>query len=539
MNPVWMVRSRQISQKLSFWLILIGYDPHDHSLSHRIYLIYASIFMSLWAFAMLSLASSGTAAVLNALGTASINLVAAQISLLIFVIWFILHLWQVSRHSPFVFSEEDAYLICQTPVKRNIVALIWFVGDWLGQAWPFWALGVTLGFASVESSLGGKVVFGDVFLYVVSGFQALSLFLPLHLGLLALLWALGARRLQGNYERRWLPRLVLIGILLAAGGLIGSISFPRIAKLFAPIWQVVLSPMTYPLQAAFSIHPWINGLLVSLGIAVVGLVALTIVSKDLNLSRAAQESAQKEKLATAQKYGMVDLVHEIQQRERLGVGRNPTRLPAHHGLWMLLWKDILQSRYEIGFGQIWNWLILFGISVGFLLAPDFNSRILILFYWLIMVGQRTTSRLRADLRNWWLLRSLPFHAESLLLGELAIPWSLTVAIGWLAISMGGEQLGALRLSLFLLIPPVCLILSLISAYDVLRQSNTGMLLNGNIPGISWWALLGGMFCLAILAGMIWLFRPFQWIGLFLAFVASVFLAYGAWRMTARKYRSIW
>jgi hypothetical protein len=92
--------------------------------------------------------------------------------------------------------------------------------------------------------------------------------------------------------------------------------------------------------------------------------------------------------------------------------------------------------------------------------------------------------------------------------------------------------------LFLLIPPVCLILSLIAAYDILRQSNAGMLLNGNVPGISWRALLGGMLCLAILAGMVRLLHPLQWIGLFLAFAASVMLAYAAWRMTARKYRSI-
>jgi hypothetical protein len=476
--------------------------------------------------------------VLTALGTGSVNQIAAQISLLIFVLWFLFQLWQASRRSPFIFSEEDAFLICLTPVKRNIVALSWFVGDWLGQALPFWALGVTFAFAVTDARLGEKVVFGDIFLYAVSGLRALSLFLPLHLGLLALLWAVGALRLQGNHERRWLLRLVLIVILMTVIGLIGSISFPELRKLFTPVWHALLSPMDTPLQAAFSIHPWSNGLLVALGIAMVGLVTLAIVSKNLNLSRAAQESTQREKLATAQRYGMVDLAREVKQRERLGIGRQPTQLPARPGLWMLSWKDILQSRYEIGFGHLWNWLILLGTSVGFLLAPDFNSRILILFYWLIVVGQRTTSRLRADLRNWWLLRSLPFHAESLLLGELAIPWGLTVAIAWLATIAGGGALGTSRLSLFLLIPPVCLILSLIAAYDILRQSNAGMLLNGNVPGISWRALLGGMLCLAILAGMVRLLHPLQWIGLFLAFAASVMLAYAAWRMTARKYRSI-
>ena len=97
MKPVWMVRSRQIAQKLSFWLMIIGYDPHDNSLSHRIYLIYASIFMSLWGFAMLALAASTTATLLTELGNDSVSQTASRLSLLIFIIWFAYQLWQVSR----------------------------------------------------------------------------------------------------------------------------------------------------------------------------------------------------------------------------------------------------------------------------------------------------------------------------------------------------------------------------------------------------------------------------------------------------------
>jgi hypothetical protein len=532
MKPVWMVRSRQIAQKLSFWLTFIGYDPRDHSISHRIYLIYASIFMSFWAFAMLSLVSSSVAGVLTISGTSSANEVAVQISLFIFVLWFIFQLWQVSHRSPFVFSEEDAFLICQTPVRREPVALYWLVGDWLGQAWPFWAFGVTLGFALTESQLAGNVVFGDIYLYVIAGIRALSVFLPLHFGLLALLYMVGALRLQRNQERPWIPRLALIAILVTLLGLLGRIVSPESLKWFGPVWHALLLPVAYPLQAAFSAAPWVNGLLLALGITFVGLAALTFAGRNLNLSRAAQESTQREKLETAQRYGMVDQARELKQRERLGLGREPARIPARPGPWILLWKDILQSRYEPVFAQLWSWLILLGTSAGFLLAPDFNSRILILFFWLIFAGQRATARLRTDLRNWWMLRSLPFPAENLLLGELAISWSATVAIAWLAIILWGGGLGASRLSLFLLIPPVCLVLALISAYDILHQCSTGMLLNGNVPGISWRTPVIGLLCLAIPAGVIW------WLGPFLGFAASGMLAYAAWRMAARKYRSI-
>ena len=32
--------------------------------------------------------------------------------------WGLYSLWRASRRSPFVFTEEDAHLVCQTPVSR-------------------------------------------------------------------------------------------------------------------------------------------------------------------------------------------------------------------------------------------------------------------------------------------------------------------------------------------------------------------------------------------------------------------------------------
>jgi hypothetical protein len=538
MRPVWMVRSRQIAIKLAFWLALIGYNPRDHSLSHRIYLVYASIFMSLWGFAMLSLVAGATATGITLIGIGSANQTAVQLSLLIIIIWFLYQLWRASRRSPFVFSEEDAYLICLTPVRRSFVALSWFVGDWFLQALPFWALGVTLGFAMVEAQLGGSVPFTELFRYLASGLRALSIFVPLQMGLLALVWALGALRLQGNREWHWLSGLVLTGIILAVVGLAWGAVDPDFGKLVAPLQLVILWPVRHPLQAAFSIQPWENGLVLSMVVASLGVIALAIAGDGLNLGRAAQESTQREKLQTAQRYGMADAAREIKQRDRLGIGRAPTRLPAHPGPWVLLWKDILQSRYELGLAEIWNWLILLAISFSLLLAPDFGSRVLLSAFWIFALGQRVTSRLRADLANWWMLRSLPLRPETLLWAELAAPWSLAVVNGWLAILLGGAGLGTSRLILALLVPPVCLVISLVAIYDILRQSKSVMLLNGNPPGISALTILGGVVCLALPMGITWLLSQSQWIGVFLAFAVCFLLAYGLWHMAVRKYRLI-
>ena len=113
-----------------------------------------------------------------------------------------------------------------------------------------------------------------------------------------------------------------------------------------------------------------------------------------------------------------------------------------------------------------------------------------------------------------------------------------MGIGWLAVLFGGVGLGPLRLTAALLLPPVCLMLSLVAVYDILRQSRAEMLLNGNVPGISALTIVGGAVCLFIPAGIVLWLNQLPWIGVFLTFVMSLLLAYGLWRLAAKKYRSI-
>jgi hypothetical protein len=119
MNPVWLVRSRQMITRFRFWLILSGYNPRDHSVTHKIYLVYASIFWSIWIFAVLALAANGMAGILQSLSPGHPVDTAVLLEAISLFGWALYSAYSAARRSPIVFSEDDAYLICQTPVDRR------------------------------------------------------------------------------------------------------------------------------------------------------------------------------------------------------------------------------------------------------------------------------------------------------------------------------------------------------------------------------------------------------------------------------------
>jgi hypothetical protein len=504
-QAVWMVRSRQIARKLVFWLALIGYNPRDHSFSHRLYLIYATIFMSGWGFAMLSLFAGAADNLLMRLGFTPVSQAAAALSTLILTIWALFLLWQVTRRSPFIFSENDAYLICQTPVPGSAVALLWFLGDWFEVAAPFWAGAVTLGFAMAEYQLNHNVSFQDFPLIVAFGLRALVIFGLLQLGVMALLWAIGGTRLQRARTLPWLPPLSLVAILVIGVGLLFAISRLGLAGLTRSFWLVLLWPLIYPAQAAFGAASFPTGLLVALLMASVGLLTLAWVGSGLNLSRAAQETTFREKVETARRYGQTERAREINLRGRLGEGRAPTRLPRRAGLGMLLWKDLLQSSRSLGLEDAWAWLVLFGASMGVCLAPDIGSRGLAVCIWAVLIGPRVTARLQKDLAYWSLLRLLPFSTQHLLLAEMVGPWVAVVLLGWVSLILSGAGLGSWRLAAAILLPGLSAAAAFAAAYDVVRQARSDMLLNGSAPGVSAVGGLLTLVCLALPAGMLYLF----------------------------------
>jgi hypothetical protein len=490
-SAVWLVRSHQIAADLRYWLTYIGYDRRDRSLAHKVYLVYATLFFSVWGFATLSLLANWAGGVLKMLaasmpGGSGLTEAAVSVLALALLGWWLFKTFKAGRASPLIFTEDDAALICQAPVSRPAVALLWLLGDWIKIGPIFWALAVTLAFALQDAALGAKVSVEFVPRYVLAGLRALTLTLFVQWGLMALAWAWGALRLERDRVRRgwWLGPVIvaafLAGVLVNSGNLLGS--------LFAGWGGRLLLPLVFPVSAGYGLLDWSLGLLVALAWTGLGSVLLALAARNLNLGRAAQESTGRAAMEAAAQAGNAQAVADISLRSRLGVGHPPTRLPGRGATaWRsLIWKTALSWSRRGIMNLLGPILMIFATGLGVALAPDWGTRAWAAFAWLVAVEQFAAGPLVDDLRMWHLYRGLPFDARQSLMGELVVPVGAVTLLGWLALSVGGITsglfaLGSLPIWAALLVPGAALSCALAAALDVLRSSRSSRLLTGQAP----------------------------------------------------------
>ena len=565
MQAVWMVRSRQILSRFRFFLAIFGYDRNDRSLTHKIYLIYAAVFYTLWAFAVLSLLAGVTAQFLEDIGKLgahpegipiSMPDLAVGISTLGLLAWFILAAYRASRRSPIIFSEEDAYLICQTPADRRAVALAWLAGQWPPAAAPIWAIAVTLGFSLVEASSQGNLNGADIPRYVLAGFRSLSIVLFLQLGMVAIVWALGILRLQKDNVRPQLYLLPLVAAALLAFAWF-SIGWRGFIPAIEPTWALILLPVQIPLQAGYGLSNWGPGMLISLGWTIAGLLILTWAAAEINLSRAAQESR------GLPARGLSVLSEPTRRTQPAGKGKiqGAEHLPspwfkrldwqARKSVQSLVLKDLVQSSRLRWLTRLGRWIGLYLIGLAVVVIPslpgsDWTVGALALVYWALMIAQQSTFRLKDDLAKWLLFRQLPLSARQLFSGDLIIAWARAVLIAWASLATAAllelaglpllfganwtEFLGLALLAAFMI---GCI--GLVGALDMLRQAKSALLLAGQSPQVGMLSLfLGG--AIALVAAF--LVSQLAWIGIILAMLLSAGAAWLVLVLGARRLRRI-
>jgi hypothetical protein len=477
-NAAWFIRSRQMATDFRFWLAITGYNPRDHSFSQRIYLVYAAVFFSIWGFAVLSILAAAAAGLLAGLSPSTPMTAAAGLSALALTAWGLYRLFLATRRSPIVFSEEDRYLICQTPADRRSIALAWFPSAWIASALPFWAIAVIFGFAQVEIALTGKATLADAPRYVFAGLRALAVVLPMQAGLLAAVWAAGAHRLhpgQGRSPFRLLaPALVITALALWLGKSLPGIAF---------VTQIAWSGATFPLLSAYAGVAWLPGVLTAVGIAAAGLWLLRAVASEMNLNQAARESSGEEALTAVALLGSPDQAAQARDERRLGAPRT-SRLLASPRIPALTWKQGLRVLRLFHLRTVAPWLILLSAALGGLLISGWGPQLWGLVVWALVTGQQAAAPLRRDLQRWWLLRQLPISNQRLIVLEAYPSAVLALVATWLALLAAFSLAPQVRLALVLAAPGAVAVTAAAAVLDVLRQAKSVRLAAGIIPDIT-------------------------------------------------------
>ena len=534
MSAVWLIRLGQLANQMKFWTAIVGYNPRDRSLSQSIYLVYAGVFFSLWGFAVLTLLADLGAGLLSLFEGLAPSVAATYVIIFVLFCDTTLRGYKAGKYSPFVFSEEDAGLLCQTPVDRRQVAIAWMLGDWLPAALFYLALAVVLCFANLQLVGQGAILWNRLPSYWLAAIRIASIVLPLHLAFIAADYAFGAFRLRDDRDYhilRWIP----IGLMI----ILSSLAFISLPGL-----QIVLWPVIFVLNSGFGNGSWLAGICVSTALSMVSLLLLYMVSTRLNLSRAAQESHFRWAYHQISWLGDTRLSQQMKTREQLGTGHSTSRLPGSAGNGALIWKDGVTSLRRIDFAPIGAWLGIFGSGMGMMMAPDWGTRMWAFIIWCLLVGQRGTERLRSDLEVYAIIRSLPFSGKKVLLAEIALPAFTATMLTWFA-SMIGFWLGlSAQIILVVLAPTAILCIMLAAMVDILRHSSSSDLMAGQAAEMGAGGLLLGILAAGLPLGMVILVSSqlnngiIQWASILSGMILSLGITYGTYNLAVNQYKKI-
>ncbi len=534
MRAIWMVRWREMAVRIRFWTAIVGYDPRNRSLSQNVYLVYLVIFFSIWGFSVLALladAGSYFLAQFNDMPPVAAAVLILTGGMLFEVIW---RGYRSCKRSPFIFSEQDATLICQTPLDRRQVALGWFLVDWLSGCIPVLVLAVVLVYSCMQIAQGGKVLWVDLPAYWLAALRISAVILPMHLALMAADYALGALRLQADREIpaiRWLP--LGFGILLVF-----------LAVISRGTLTVVMWPLIYPINTAVSGAEWLVGFIIAGFLAMIGVRFLYGSSARLNLSRAAQETQFIWAYRQASLVANTSLTRQMKIREHLGVGHSASRLPGKQGAWSLTWKFLVSVFRTISLSQVLRWLAIFGSNLGMIITADWATKVWTFLFWSFLVGQYTTGILRADLGMWALSQQLPFNNRARLVAGLSAPSIGYLLLYYLAVSICLILGYTVGISFILLAPLVIVSICLANAYDILKHCQCTELLAGLVPEAGAAGLLIGILCAGIPFILIpWKLQQYSTpsLGVLFIFIELTLccgMSYLLWRLVIASYKNI-
>lgn len=487
---------------------------------------------------MLGLAAGEVAGWLLALGDPAA--VSARLMTVALGAGLVLYLRRAVSRSPFVFDAADAQLLCAAPLDRAWVALDRLARYWL-RGVLIWAAGATvLAYAIHEAARQRPLTLPRLAPIVLHGFGAAIAVALLQLGLQSLTWAAGAWRLRRDMQPRYLRVLpVAVTVSWLGWGVLalpGSSGDLLLALASFPLWR----PLQGAAGAAFGVAgsiPWLAGTALAAGLATLGLATLAAAARELNLARAAQESAMEGRVAVARQAGLTDLAQGLRRQVRQGAYHSPTRLEGWTGARALVWKGLLQASRGAHLTSLAWGAVLAGIGAGLALPAGLGARLLPALTLGMLVAQRAPKGLRRDLGTGWLLAQVPRPWWQILLGSLALPVAGTL-VGVAAGIAGGAAVGGVSplstLALLVLLPASLLAAALGDTVDLVRSNQSNLAASGQLypagmlgmvlgmlgvggPLGLWWCVggaaglalglaAGGLLDLALLKAAVWFHR---------------------------------
>ncbi len=482
MRAVWLVLSRRIAGQFAFLLVIAGHNPRkDRSINDRLYLIYIIVFFSIWVFSVLTLFASWAVKLLTMLSQQNPAQTAVNVMLLALGAASAVKLWQAAGTSPLVFSEEDALLLCQTPVSRRAVAIFWFFHRWLISVLPFAILATVAGFAQVEIQANRDLGFLDLPIYVGAGIKALIAMVAAYLLAMGVVWLFGVLRIRTDRD---IPHYRWIAIAIMA-------IFAVASQTNSMVFSTLLVPWRWVLEAGMGAGSYVNAMLLTTLLSMVVLGLLWFYAEKLNLSRAAQETAYVQQMQAAVWLGDADALANLRTKRKLGSSHAATKLPIRAGSYALYWRILLRNLRGQPLQNVFNFALVLVVTVIIFMAPDLGSLGLIIAVWVLLLGQRAAIRMRSELKNWWLWTQLPFNLHQEMAWQIFPAAFLLIVVSLLVMVLLLVNISPI---LMIILPIAVILIYEAGIFDVIRgvSAHSEMLLVEAIPGFTIIGMLVGM-----------------------------------------------
>ncbi len=275
------------------------------------------------------------------------------------------------------------------------------------------------------------------------------------------------------------------------------------------------------------------------------LTVLWQISNKVNLSRAAQETHHFQAQQVAFRLGDFDRINEMNDRKRLGSSHLPSKIPSLSGDWTLTWKNIVQSLRLCTISRIWSWLaillLMISIIIVGILLENGSFLFPLIFFWTANISKKTTSRFRKDLGNWWLLHSLPLIPRRIILHGVVLPVSVTIFLAWFTLWISSSLGLSINPIIISSVPFVVAGISFSAIFDILRQSDSNMLLEGRPPDFGLVGLILSFICMGIPTSIYFLINKFSippLVGILATILVGGFLAISLLHLSERQFRRI-